>query len=165
MLPDCDHLYACDYRWWRHHISDVTRDYEGQCWTQDVQWAEKGQKIDPAQWGIKQLISLDKKGLSTDQGVIHRGKNSGYQAVNLAYLLGATRIILLGFDMCLDGDKRHWFGEHPNGLNMASNYHHFAECFATIKPEEYGIEIMNCSRRTALTCFPCYDLDECLASF
>ena len=147
-------------RWWNFHVADISRDYNGQCWTQDVQWEAKGKKVDPAQWGIKQLISLDKPGLSREQGTIFRGGNSGYQAVNLAYLLGATRIILLGFDMCLNGTQRHWFGEHPKGVGLASNYNDFVTYFKSIDPAEYGIEIWNCSRRTALTHFPRYNLDD-----
>ena len=52
-----------------------------------------------AAWGINQLKSVAQPGLSRTQGVIHQGKNSGYQALNLAYLLGAKRILLLGYDM------------------------------------------------------------------
>ncbi len=122
-----------------------------------MQW-EKDK--DPAQWGIKQLISLDMPGLSTEQGTIYRGGNSGYQAVNLAYLLGARRILLLGFDMCIEGKKRHWFGDHPGKLNMASNYKNFARAFESIVPAKYGIEILNLSRRTALDCFPRHNLED-----
>jgi hypothetical protein len=117
-------------------------------------------KIDPGQWGINQLTSLDLPGLSRQPGVIHRGSNSGYQAVNLAYLLGATRIILLGFDMMMTGSSRHWFGAHPPGMEVASDYRDFANKFKSIRPSDYGIEIWNCSRRTALDQFPIYNLDE-----
>ena len=152
-------MYGCDSRWWAHHIGDITRGFDGKCYTQDVQWTKES----PAeQWGIETLTSLDKPGLSTEQGTVHRGGNSGYQAVNLAYLLGGTRIILLGFDMMMSGTQRHWFGDHPNtnGMNAASNYGNFMRAFATIKPEEYGIEIWNCTRQTALACFPRYKLED-----
>jgi hypothetical protein len=162
-LAPAHHLYACDYRWWEHHIADILRDFEGNLWTQDVQWEQQGKPVDPAQWGITKLTSIDAPGLSKKQGVIHRGDNSGYQALNLALLLGAERIILLGFDMMLTGKQRHWFGDHPEHMNVASNYPSLVQHFATIKPADYGLEIWNCSRRTALSCFPKHDLDECLA--
>ena len=130
-----------------------------------MDWTEKGQKVDPAQWGIKQLISLDNQGFSITEGVIHRGSNSAFQAGNLALLLGAERIIYLGLDLSLDGNKRHWFGDHPQGVGLASNYKDFITAFKSIIPSEYGIEIINCSRRTALTHFPCYDLDDLCDSF
>ena len=142
----------------------MLRDFEGRLWTQTTQWEERGKPIDPAQWGVTGLTSIEAPGLSRKQGVIHRGDNSGYQAINLAYLLGAERIILLGFDQMKTGDKRHWFGDHPGHMNVDSNYPACIRHFGTIKPEEYGIEIWNCSRRTALNCFPKHDLDECLAS-
>jgi len=80
--------------------------------------------------------------------------------MNLAYLLGATRIILLGFDMMMNGKQRHWFGDHPKGLGLASNYHNFITYFRTIEPDEYGIEILNCSRQTALDVFPRHNLED-----
>jgi hypothetical protein len=151
------HLYACDSRWWEHHIGDVTRDFDGELWTQDAQWEKKD---DPAQWGIEKLISVAQPGLCKNKGTIHRGGNSGYQAVNLAYHLGASHILLLGFDMMQTNGKRHWFGEHPQAMNVASNYMDFTRNFNSIIPEDYGIEIWNLSRQTALTAFPVYDLDD-----
>ena len=140
----------------------MARDWDGDCYTQDVQWTEGNKTIDSGQWGITQLTSIDKPGLSTEPGVIHRGSNSGYQALNLSIQppFNATRILLLGFDMMLDGKKRHWFGEHPKPMCMASNYVNFINHFKTIDPTKYGIEIWNLSRQTALTCFPCHSLDD-----
>ena len=163
-LPgSCDHLYSCDYRWAKHHCSTVMQDFEGTWWTQDIQWTE-----DPAQWGIIQLASIDQPGLSRTDGVIHRGHNSGYQAINLAYELlrkhdpeNVGRIILLGYDMQMAGNQRHWFGNHPKPFDAASNYNNFITAFGTITPELYNLEIINCTRTTALKHFTCMDLDEC----
>jgi hypothetical protein len=165
-LPgSCDHLYSCDYRWAKWHCGTVATDFEGIWWTQDQQW-----EVDPAQWGICQLKSERALGLSRTDGVIFQGGNSGYQAVGLAYQLlrqhatdleNVGRIILLGFDMQADGNSRHWFGEHPAKLNVVSNYTQFLASFETIHPHIYGLEIINCTRRTALKTFPCMDLDEC----
>jgi hypothetical protein len=139
----------------------VIRDFDGEFWTQNEAW----QKDEPAQWGIRVLTSLAQPGLSTKEGTIHRGGNSGYQAVNLAYHLEASHILLLGFDMMITNGTRHWFGEHPEGLRLASNYVNFSENFNSIIPADYGIEIWNLSRQTALTAFPIYDLDNVHAGF
>jgi hypothetical protein len=163
-LVDADHLYGTDSRWWAHHISDISRDFDGRCWTQSVQW----DKQDPAEWGIICLIGdTAKPGLSTDPAVVRTGSNSGYAAINLALNLhhhtgrrACERILLLGYDMSLDGSKRHWFGDHPQPMNMASNYKNFISAYNTITPSDYGIEIINVSRRTALTCFPRQSLDD-----
>jgi hypothetical protein len=62
--------------------------------------------------------------------------------------------------MQMTGKNRHWFGDHPKPFNQASNYNNFITSFKTIWPEIYGLEIINCTRTTALTWFPCMDLDE-----
>lgn len=164
-----DHLYSCDYRWAKHHCNTIAQDFEGTWWCQDVQWEEN-----PAQWGICQLKSIRELGLSREDGVLHQGGNSGYQAIGLAYQLlrkhatdsdNVGRIILIGFDMQMVDNKRHWFGDHPKPFNTASNYNDFIASFKTIHPRIYGLEILNCTRRTALKCFPCHDLDEVCASY
>jgi hypothetical protein len=158
LLPQCDHIWATDFRWWKYHIADISRDYEGQCWTQDVQW---DQGIAPADWGIHCLkADTGAPGLATKPGYVHTGRNSGYAAINLALHLGASRILLLGYDMQLEGKRRHWFGEHPEGLEVASNYPGFMDRFQTIDPADYGIEIWNVTRRTALNHFPHKTLEE-----
>jgi hypothetical protein len=92
--------------------------------------------------------------------MVHTGSNSGYAAINLAYHLGAERVLLLGYDMMVRAGKRHWFGNHPQGMDANSNYASFVARFRTINPADYGIEIWNVTRETALDCFPRYDLDE-----
>lgn len=161
--PPCNHIYGSDARWWRCHIGDIARDYDGQCWTVDHAWdtGPKSQQVDPRSWGLHALrAEVSAGGFSRRQDTLHTGTNSGYAALNLAYHLGATLILMLGYDLSKDGDRRHWFGNHPGEMNVNSDYNRFISRFQTIKPAEYGIEIWNCSRRTALTHFPCYNLDE-----
>ena len=88
------------------------------------------------------------------------GSNSGYQAINLAYLLGATRIILLGFDMSNHSGLSHFFGDHPDEFAGGSDPKRFIAGVNTIKPEDYGIEIINCSRVTELDAFPRMSLED-----
>lgn len=99
--------------------------------------------------------------------IIHFGGNSGYQAINLAFLFGATRIILLGFDMKKDGEKVHFFGNHPyhkrknegpNEGTMRRWVHNFASLAADLKQE--GVEVINATRSTALDCFPKQALEQ-----
>jgi hypothetical protein len=139
----------------------LARDYEGQLWTQSVAWEKS--KHDPEAWGIKTLTGkTDGKSLSKDPKVLHTGQNSGFAAVGLAYHLAGPgcRIILLGFDMMKLGNDRHWFGAHPGGMEVESNYNDFMRNFGWIDCANLGIEIWNCTRRTALSCFPCYNLDD-----
>lgn len=75
--------------------------------------------------------------------------------MNLALQFGASKITLLGFDMQPDGNRRHFFGDHPPGLNNGPNYGHFIGAFETaarLLPAD--IEIINATPGSALTCFP-----------
>lgn len=83
------------------------------------------------------------------------GGNSGFQAVNLAYIMGAKTILLLGFDMF----GTHFFGKHPPKLDVMSPFRNFIESFASIKKD---VEIINCSRQTALDCFPKMPIESVL---
>jgi hypothetical protein len=158
LYPRCHHIWATDFRWWKVHRRQVQSDFDGQCWTQDVQW---DQGVKPEEWGIRCLkADTGAPGLSVDPQKIHTGKNSGYAAIGLAYHLGASRILLLGYDMGLEGTRRHWFGSHPDGLEVASDYASFINRFESIDPAVYGLEIWNVTRRTALNHFPRKTLEE-----
>lgn len=100
------------------------------------------------------------------RATIHFGNNSGYQAVNLAYIFGITRMILLGFDMKIRDDKVHFFGDHPyhkkyqgpNSNTMKRWVFNFEQLAYDLKRE--GVEVLNATRDTALTCFPRVRLED-----
>jgi len=148
--------YAADAEWWRVHIGAMDH-CSGQKTTQHRNW----QPGEAEKHGITVLKSSPKPGLSRDAGTLHAGRNSGYQAINLAYLLGATRILLLGYDMGATGNT-HFFGDHPKALRQCSDYGKFRAPFRTIHPADYGLEIINCTRQTALDAFPRMDLEAAL---
>jgi len=155
-----DHLYAADCKWWHHHIHDINMGFTGKRWSCDPPGNTNWNNRDPLEWHITVLdCKIKQNGLSRDAAVVHSGGNSGYQAINLAYHLGATRIILLGFDMHWHSGKAHFFGDHPEGFNNLQPDRYIA-AFRTIKPEQYGIEILNCSRVTALDAFPRHNLED-----
>lgn len=101
-------------------------------------------------------------GLGRDH--IRHGSNSGYQAINLAYLLGAGRIILLGYDMGATGNT-HFFGAHPKPMT-SGNYTTFVERFTPLAEDlkREGVEVLNCTPQTALTQFTRASLDDVLSS-
>lgn len=104
-------------------------------------------------------------GLADIQGYKEVGGNSGAQAVGLALLFGAARVLLLGFDMKHNGDKIHWHGSHGKGLNnpRARSLMAWVIGFDILAREVRGAEIINCSRETAITAFPRAPLQECLS--
>lgn len=154
-----DVIYACDDAWWKVHFSQVEKEFAGELWTQDIYAAER--------FSLNRVGSKNEPGLGVN-GVIHQGGNGGYQAINLAWQWGATRILLLGFD-CKPGvnNKAHWFGQHEGPLSKIQNYElwrtHFPKLAADLA--DAGTEVFNLTRDTALTCFPKMTLEEAIAKF
>ena len=150
MVPDAEYLYACDRQWWDIHLENVRKTFTGKLYTQ---WhnPEQKDKVWTESEGITAIEGCRVKGLGKDK--LHFNSNSGAQAINLAYLLGATRIILLGYDMGATGNS-HWFGSHPKALRNG-NYTNYVADFNRLADDlkREGVEVINCTRQTALTQF------------
>jgi hypothetical protein len=152
--PWADVLYACDAAWWNLHIQDVRESFAGEPWTLQNFAAKKHR--------LHEMPSDAKPGLG--RKVMHLGGNSGYQAVNMAYLFGARRIILLGYDMQRTGGRSHWHGDHPKGLRNTSPFASWIARFKVLAKDlrEAGVEAVNATRETALLGFERVDLREAL---
>lgn len=147
--PWADVLYGCDSKWWHWHKG--VPDFAGLKYT-----LQAGATTFP---GVQLIRQTGDHGLELDPGAVKTGKNSGYQAINVAVHLGAKRILLLGYDM----QGGHCFGNHPDGSRPP-----FALCrpkFKTlVEPlRALGVKVVNCSRATALDAFPRMPLEEALA--
>lgn len=152
-------MYACDITWWRHHFPRIATAFAGELWT--VSEAARDH------YGLRWIYGQEGGGLSPDPSYIHTGMNSGYQALGLAALFGARRIVLLGFDFCVGpGGRRHWHGDHPKTLGNAppNNYGRWIRAMDALAADlkRAGVEVINASRKTALKCFPRRDLSEAL---
>lgn len=91
------------------------------------------------------------------------GGNSGAGALALAAHLGATRIIMLGYDCKYAADgKRHWHGNHPKGLGNAVSMPQWMPQFESMARQLAGVNVINVTRDTALTCWPRGSLEEAL---
>jgi hypothetical protein len=90
--------------------------------------------------------------------------------VNLALHYGAKVMLLVGWDMRYS-ERRHYFGEYPEPLRHFPKTGPSGELtglireMETIKPEDYGIEIINCTPDSAMTCFPSLSLSDALNAF
>lgn len=157
-MPDARYHYACDNAWWKIHYDAVKAGFKGQSYT--INDLESPDRNPDKKFDLIRLNSRHGEGLSKEfiHYGVNGGGNSGFQAVNLAYHLGAKTILLLGFDMF----GTHYFGAHPDGLANASPYRSFIKSFESVNPADYGIEIINCSRQTALEHFPRKTLDDVL---
>lgn len=106
------------------------------------------------------MPSVPEPGLSLDPLRIHQGGNSGYQALNLAVLLGCARVLLVGYDM--KGD--HWHPPHEAVNPGECEFARWRVNFETTIPdlERAGVEVLNCTPGSALECFPRANLEDCL---
>jgi hypothetical protein len=154
LAPWADALYACDARWWKQYGQTLTFAWERR-------FALEPKASDWAQV----LRNTGELGLERQPDGLRTGKNSGYQAINLAVHFGARRIVLLGYDMQPDRNQHHWFGKHPYS-QIPPPYDVFLRCFPSIvEPlQALGVQVVNATRRTALTCFPRVTLEDALAT-
>lgn len=106
-------------------------------------------------------METGRNGLNLEWPVVHGRITSGYVAVNIAVLLGANRIALIGFDY--DGSGTHWHQEYAwrasTGVHQWKTY---ADVFSTMNPQlnELGIEVMNFSPDSSVSAFPKHPLSD-----
>ncbi len=82
--------------------------------------------------------------------------NAGAQAINLAYLAGARRLILVGFDMRAREGRNHWFGEHPPHVHRTSPYPQFVQAMHSMAADldAAGVTVLNACPDSALPYWP-----------
>lgn len=141
-VPDCQHIYAADFTWWDHYHDSLETSAE--LWTQS--------RRAHARFGVK-LFS------PSDSGPF----NSGQRAIQLAAHLGAERVILLGYD-CTLANGEHWHGRHPATMHnpVPREVGRWHSDFSSLAGALPGVEIINASRETALTCFKRLPLEAAL---
>lgn len=158
LAPWADVLYATDFVWWERNGG--VPDFAGLKISQDNRLADR-----PA-WGVKLVTGRDDaRILVTTPGEISHGGNSGFAALNLAVQFGASRIVLVGYDMRVDRGL-HWHGKHGDGLNNPSEettrkWRRMIDGQAPILAA-LGVKVINASPVSALTAFPKMDLREAL---
>ena len=143
LAPWADALFFHDSRWWQVHAAEVRRDFQGVIAT-------------VARVPSPEVITF----------AIPAYQNSGAGAISLALYGGARRVICLG----LDGQygphgETHWHGSHPKPLGDAKSLPVWLPKFADLAADAQalGVEVLNASRATAITCFPRITLTEALA--
>lgn len=92
------------------------------------------------------------------------GGHSGFQALNLAVQFGARRILLVGFDMTL-ANGAHWSRDNGTGRPDAGRTASWREALDGCAGQfrELGVDVVNCSPRSALTAYPKVTLPEVLS--
>lgn len=158
IAPWADVLYSSDRRWWPFYqgVPSFTGlkygigSFDGAC------------NRFPSCPDVQVLKNTGDSGLELQPTGLKTYANSGGAAINLAVHLGATRIVLLGYDM--GGD--HFFGRHPSALNQQSPFRLFIKLIGTMGPPlaAIGVSVINASRQTALRCFPRASLSDALSA-
>lgn len=157
-MPWAHKLYGCDERWWDAY--DGVPDFKGEKWSTHGDAKGSNDKRAVAEkYGVNLIQGRREDGFSLDPGVIHYGDCSGFQAINLAILLGSTYIVLVGFNM---GGKGHFFGDHPHGLFNQDNYAQWVPHFDKAAALLGDITIINATPDTALHSFQEMPLDEAI---
>lgn len=151
LIPWASIVYGCEPAWWIHRRG--LPEFSGLKFMYDMhllpQFPDmKGVRVDTA---ANQLL-MEKP------AVVGSGGNSGFQALNLAVQFGARRIALVGFDMS-DRGGAHWYGR--NNWAQAHNpdrtvFGRWIKAFetASVQLKAMGIEVVQASPNSALTCFP-----------
>ncbi len=167
--PWADLCYFADAKWWRWHSDGIDIP------KLDLKAAEvkqlfaefNGQKCS-IHHGEKIIDDLNVHilknarghgnhgtGISLDSKSIVTGRHSGYQALNIAILAGASKVLLIGFDakMAEDG-QTHFHGGHPvkEGGHV---YKMYKESFSPIERDliRLNVEVVNCSPDSAINAF------------
>lgn len=114
-------------------------------------------------YGLNKVGHEKRAGVSAKPNTICEGGNSGFQAVGLAMLFGAARVVLLGYDMQATGRRLHWHADHQGKLAnpVPGKFRDWQRNFAALASEA-TVPIVNASRETGLTCFPRVQLSEVL---
>ena len=108
---------------------------------------------------------LSQVALCREPSTVAHGNNSGYAAINLAWHLGASEIVLLGYDMrpgeVLGQDRNgnnvhqiHWHDNHPVPTRPTV----FEKMKGYFPPlaqelENEGVKVWNATPGSALECF------------
>lgn len=108
------------------------------------------------------------KGIVKDRRSIGWNMNTGGSAINLAYHFGATRVILLGFDMH-QVENRSNFHDYNiiKDKDPESVYKKFLRYFKWIAEdaEKLGLEIINTTMDSSLELFPKVSYEEVLSQY
>lgn len=166
LCPWADMLYACDARWWE--LKKGVPQFGGIKVCQETKAHEMYSDIN--------LVSIRRESgtpvhrfLFDKMGQIGGGGNSGFQALNIVAQMGVSDVMLLGFDMVTINGKLHWHGRHPDSGFVLYNPDEFAfrrwvDRMTKSAPalKQRGVNVINCSAQSALTCFPKMTVEQTL---
>jgi hypothetical protein len=155
--PKADVLYWTDsrvYGWYKKEIDS----FKG------LKYSIRNHASYPADINI--LRKSNKFGLEEAKDALCHGNNSGYAAINLAYLLGVKRIVLLGYDMHNDGKRSHYHEGYPVPATGDNIYRdQFVPGFEILADllKQKKVEVYNASTTSSLRVWPKITFEQALS--
>lgn len=144
----CDRLdlfLAMDARWWEKYGRRVVKT-GAECWTPSPVIANR-----------LKINCYDMRlggGYSKTRGLTYWGELSGYQLLQAASWSGCRKIVMLGYDMQHTGGQAHYHDDHPADWPNAQELDRKMTYWPKLAHQaaRHGIELINCSRETAINC-------------
>jgi hypothetical protein len=118
-LPRCDAIVSMDRLWTENRMKWLLANMEGKT-------VHLREKTVPQELIKQHGVTLYK----CNNSIVHfgptpahmNGTNSGYIALNLAYILWPRELYLFGFDMCRGpNNEAHWYPDYPWNTKASSN--------------------------------------------
>lgn len=169
MAPWADSLYFTDREWWNGQILRNRRSLDDSVSFLDIMvrgfWIKGSTHDEPDHPLVRTLRFTGQQGLESSPTGLRHGSNSGYAAMNLAYLFGAKRVLLLGYDMHTEPRRSHWHDEErPRNFEEDVIKRSFLPHFPTLVGPlaAAGVEVVNCTPNSSLRCWPFMPLAEAL---
>lgn len=149
-LPKATAAFSADRNWAMRRLSDL-HGFQGQ------RYLAVG--YEHADNWIRNLYRARGDGLSINPDTVNVC-SSGYGALNLAFLKGAKRIFLLGYDYTQGG--QHWYPEQGTYALNGRFFNQWADKYATMLPQlrEAGVQVVNANPASRISCFPKVSLSE-----
>ncbi len=146
LAPWADVILAMDLKWWKEYGAEV----KAKCTGRRMSTSHAARA-----YGAESLWQC---------GWFSNPLNTGQAAITLAMVSGASKIVLLGYDCQMTRGKSHHHGDHPKHLGNAGSIKRWPKHFEQMARDagKAGVDVVNCTRATALTCFPRVDLKEAL---
>jgi len=162
-VPFAQYLYWQDERWLDWNLTALV-DYKGTmvCGSQPNETQQA--KLDALGIKVNYIRTLGEPGLSAEPWLL-KTWCAGHGAINMAYLLGAFDIVLLGFDMRAVNNVDNYHDRHKPGDYEPDRYKNkFIPGIEAAAPllASYGVHVYNATKDSALKCFQYVDAEAFL---
>lgn len=159
LWPAAQFLMFYDRRWYSWNKRDVDA-FAGQVVTGSPASRRDSQRADRKMHYLERVII---EGGLAEKPTEVTGLDSGMQAINLAFHLGARRIVICGFDMRFAPDGRsHWHPGHPIPAAEGNYQHRFTPQYRPVFDwlAARGVELVHGTPGSALDFIPYVPLAE-----